>query len=327
MPPLRTIAPPHWPRDAGEPRRAAARRPADPWRLYLEALQSGARVPNACRPLDAVYGPLAHADATRPFVVAQLGQSLDGRIATVTGSSHYISGPAALTHLHRLRALVDAVLVGIGTAVADDPQLTVRHCAGESPVRVVLDPSGRLPAALRCLADDGPPVLVIRRAGPGVTACDRIVPVAAGADGRLDPRAIVEALAARGLRRILVEGGAQTVSGFVAAGVVDRLYVTVAPLIIGSGTEGLRLPEIAALTEALRPPTRVHVLADGDVLFDCDLAAACPAALGGDDDDGRRLLAHRPPASLADGDRGDRRDPTRHRDEQRAERAGPEHAV
>jgi riboflavin-specific deaminase-like protein len=325
---LRTIAPPYWPRDAGAPRRtSAARRAVDPWRLYLDAVRSGARLPNACRPLDAVYGPLARADTSRPFVVAQLGQSLDGRIATVTGSSHYISGPAALTHLHRLRALVDAVLVGIGTAVADDPQLTVRHCAGDSPVRVVLDPNGRLPPTLRCLSDDGPPVLVIRRAGPGVTAGDRIVAVAADTDGRLDPHAVVAALAARGLRRILVEGGAQTVSGFVAAGAVDRLYVTVAPLIIGSGTEGLRLPEIAALTEALRPPTRVHVLADGDVLFDCDLAAARPAAPGGDDDDSRRLLAHRAPAALADGDRGARRDPALHRDEQRAERAGPEHAV
>ena len=323
---MHTIAPPHWPRDAGEPRRPGAlRRPTDPWRLYLDAVRSGSRLPNACRPLDAVYGPLARAPGR--FVVAQLGQSLDGRIATVTGSSHYISGPEALTHLHRLRALVDAVLVGVGTAVADDPQLTVRHCAGESPVRVVLDPSGRLPQTLRCLADGGPRVLVVRRAGRGVTACERVVPVPAGADGRLDPHAVVAALAARGLARILVEGGAQTVSGFVAAGAVDRLYVTVAPLIIGSGTEGLRLPEISALTDALRPPTRVHVLADGDVLFDCDLAAAREAVGGGGEDDSRGVLANGPPAALADGHRGARRDPARHRDEQRAERAGPEHAV
>jgi len=323
---LRSIAPPHWPRDAGEPRRpAAARQPTDPWRLYLDAVSAGSRLPNACRPFDAVYGPLARAKG--PFVVAQLGQSLDGRIATVTGSSHYISGPAALTHLHRLRALVDAVLVGVGTAVADDPQLTVRHCAGDSPVRVVLDPGGRLPQTLRCLADDGPPVLVLRRAGPGVAACERVVPVAADADGRLDPHAVLAALSARGLSRILVEGGAQTVSGFIAAGAVDRLYVTVAPLIIGSGTEGLRLPEISALTDALRPPTRVHVLADGDVLFDCDLAAARGAVGGGGDDDSRGVLAHGPTAALADGDRGDRRDSARHRHEQRAERAGPEHAV
>ena len=79
-------------------------------------------------------------------VVGQIGQSIDGRIATVTGHSKYINGPAGLAHLHRLRALVDAVLVGIGTAIADDPQLTVRRVAGPSPARIVLDPRGRLPS-------------------------------------------------------------------------------------------------------------------------------------------------------------------------------------
>ena len=89
------------------------------------------------------------------MVVGQFGQSIDGRIATVTGHSKYINGTAGLAHLHRLRALVDAVVVGIGTAVADDPQLTVRRVAGPSPARVVIDPSGRLPATARLLAEDG----------------------------------------------------------------------------------------------------------------------------------------------------------------------------
>lgn len=326
---MRTTAPPHWPREAGEPLGPVAlRRPADPWRLYLDAVRSHARLPNASRPFDALYGPIARAPAGRAFVVAQLGQSLDGRIATVTGSSHYISGAKALEHLHRLRALVDAVVVGVGTAVADDPQLTVRRCAGESPVRVIVDPAGRLPGTLRCLSDGGPPVLVVRRAGPEVVASERVVPVAPQPDGGLDPHAIVAALVERGLRRLLVEGGARTVSTFVAAGAVDRLHVTVASMIIGSGTEGLCLPEIDALTDALRPPTRVHPLGDGDVLFDCDLAALRPVAAEGDENESRRrLFADRAPAPLADGDRGTLRDPAGDRDEQRPERAGPEHAV
>lgn len=325
---MHSIAPPHWPREAGEPPRPPARRrTADPWRLYLEATRAGRRLPNPCRALDALFGPIARAPAGRPFVVAQLGQSLDGRIATVTGSSHYISGAAALEHLHRLRALVDAVVVGVGTAVADDPQLTVRRCAGESPVRVVIDPGGRLPETLRCLSDGGPPVLVVRRAGPGVTESEHVVAVAPSADGSLDPNAIVAGLAARGLMRLLVEGGARTVSGFVAASAVDRLHVTVASMIIGSGTEGLCLPEIAALTEALRPPTTVHPLGDGDVLFDCDLAALRPASTEGDEDDRRRLHADRTAAALADGDRGAVRDPAGDRHDLRARRAGSEHAV
>ena len=78
------------------------------------------------------------------MVVGQIGQSLDGRIATESGHSKYINGPAGLTHLHRLRALVDAVVIGVGTAIADDPQLTVRRVAGQQPARVVIDPNGRL---------------------------------------------------------------------------------------------------------------------------------------------------------------------------------------
>ena len=93
------------------------------------------------------------------FVIGQLGQSLDGRIATPSGHSKYISGPEALRHLHQLRALVDAVVVGVQTVIADDPQLTVRHVAGRSPARVVIDPEGRMPRNARLLADDGVPVL------------------------------------------------------------------------------------------------------------------------------------------------------------------------
>ena len=84
-------------------------------------------------------------------VVGQCGQSIDARIATPTGHSHYINGEAGLVHLHRLRALVDAVVVGVGTAIKDDPLLTVRRVEGPSPARVIVDPSGRLPPGARVL--------------------------------------------------------------------------------------------------------------------------------------------------------------------------------
>jgi riboflavin-specific deaminase-like protein len=212
-----------------------------------------------------------NAPAGRPFVVAQLGQSLDGRIATVTGESRWINRSAALDHLHLLRASVDAVVVGIGTALADDPQLTVRRVAGKSPARVVIDPLGQLPATARCLADDGVRRLVVRASGavpvpPGVEEVCIATDSAA-----LPPQAIVEALFERGLRRLLVEGGARTISQFIDAGAVDRLHVLLAPLIIGSGKTGLELTPIEKLSDARRPHTQVHPLADGDVLFDCDL--------------------------------------------------------
>src|SRR5882724_10160038 len=103
-------------------------------------------------PWDDLFGPLRSGTVDDLVVVGQIGQSLDGRIATESGHSHYINGAEGLAHLHRLRALVDAVVVGIGTVLADDPQLTVRRVAGPHPARVVIDPRGRLPAGARLLA-------------------------------------------------------------------------------------------------------------------------------------------------------------------------------
>ena len=216
--------------------------------------------------------PIREAPADRPFVVAQLGQSLDGRSATVTGESRFINREAALDHLHRLRASVDAVVVGVGTVLADDPQLNVRRVKGASPARVVIDPNGRLPAGARCFGcGDGARLLLIRDCTSPAPEGVEVVRVAR--DGALvPPRAVVAALFELGLRRLLIEGGAWTVSSFIDAGAVDRLHLLVAPMIIGSGKAGLSLAPIVKLEQALRPATRVHVLSDGDVLFDCDLS-------------------------------------------------------
>lgn len=207
------------------------------------------------------------------FVVAQLGQTLDGRIATITGASRYISGREALRHLHRLRASVDAVVVGVGTVVADDPQLTVRHARGPNPVRVVIDPSGRMPRDVQMLQDGAAPVLVATAptvaVPPGCTA----LPVAEAPGAAIDPKVLLAALAARGLRRVLVEGGADTVSRFLDAEAVDLLHVLVAPMILGSGKPGLSMRPITTLDQALRPATEVHLFDDGDVLFTCALRA------------------------------------------------------
>lgn len=204
----------------------------------------------------------------RPYVVAQLGQSLDGRIATPAGASKYINGPSALDFLHALRASADAVVVGIGTVIADDPLLTVRRVEGRSPARVIIDPNGRLPDSAQCLANDGAAVYVVRPAS-NCHSC-RAQTLTVAAEGKnLDPAAIVEAMFTRGLKRILIEGGADTISRFLAAGALDRLYVLVAPVLLGSGRPGLQLPPITGLDEALRPATRVFPLSGGDVLFDC----------------------------------------------------------
>ncbi len=242
---------------------------------------SWARVPATFRkpdgslpqPWEGIFGPLRRGPIDDLVVVGQSGQSIDGRIATPTGHSHYINGEAGLAHLHRLRALVDAVVIGVGTAIADDPQLTVRRVEGPSPARVIVDPNGRLPLAARVLTADGIRRLVVTGDGTRIRMPQgvEIVPLAAGG-GCIAPEAILAALAHRGFRRILIEGGADTVSRFLAAGCLDRLHIVVAPIILGSGPSSLALPPIQRVEEAMRAPIRAHVLGE-EVLLDCDLGA------------------------------------------------------
>lgn len=220
---------------------------------------------------DDLLLPLIDAPSDRPYVIAQLGQSLDGRIATPTGESRWINGKSALDHVHRMRSHVDAVIVGIGTVLADNPRLTVRRVPGRNPARVIIDPNGKLTPDVHCLADDGTRCIVVRGDDRPVIHGAETLVVEQNADG-LAPRAIVQALFKRGLRKILVEGGASTVSRFIDDAVLDRLHILTAPVILGSGVTGLSLAPIAKLEHALRPPTRVHVLDDGDVVFDCDLS-------------------------------------------------------
>ena len=254
-----------------DPNSSAGGESCDPWAEFSNIFRS--QVQSLPQPWGEMFGPLRKGGVDDLVVVGQIGQSLDGRIATETGHSKYINGPAGLTHLHRLRALVDGVVIGVATAIADDPLLTVRRVSGPQPVRVVIDPSGRLGADARVFAADGVRRLLITAQGtpyappPGVEVV--ALPLV---DGQLAPAAILTALAIRDMRRVLIEGGADTVSRFLAAGCLDRLHVVVSPIIIGSGRTSVILPGIKRIDHALRPPIRVHLI-DDEVLFDCDLSA------------------------------------------------------
>ena len=242
----------------------------DTWESFVERFRRGQQpLPQAWADL---FGPLCAGTVDDLVVVGQVGQSLDGRVATATGHSKYINCPAGIEHLHRLRALVDVVVVGVGTALADNPQLTVRQVAGPQPARAVIDPRGRLGANAKLFADDGVQRLLITTDGSRATPPPGVEVITLPAeDGNIAPSAIVASLAAAGMRRILIEGGADTVSRFIAARCLDRLHVNVAPVILGAGGPGIDLPPLERADQAHRMPVRVHKIED-DVLFDCDLS-------------------------------------------------------
>jgi diaminohydroxyphosphoribosylaminopyrimidine deaminase/5-amino-6-(5-phosphoribosylamino)uracil reductase len=219
-----------------------------------------------------LYLPLVQWPRDRCGAVAHLGQSLDGRIATAAGASRWVTGEADLLHTHRMRALADAVVVGAGTVRHDDPQLTVRRCLGAQPVRVVIDSERRLGADYRIFQDGAAPTLVLAaadRVRPGERlGRAEILPLPRGADGGLAPGEIRRVLAARGLALLFIEGGGITISRFLMAGALDRLQLTVAPVILGSGRPSLSLPEIAEPCQGLRPRLRRFSLGE-DMLYEC----------------------------------------------------------
>jgi diaminohydroxyphosphoribosylaminopyrimidine deaminase / 5-amino-6-(5-phosphoribosylamino)uracil reductase len=217
----------------------------------------------AARRLFELYAPLCHPAGGR-FVVAHLGQSLDGRIGPLNGKPEAITGLEDVTHNHRMRALFDVVLVGAGTVCHDDPTLTVRHVEGRNPVRVVVDPDRRLGDHYGIFNDELAPTLLLCReercAAGERHAKAEVIGVGAGCS----PNAVLDVLRRRGLPRVFIEGGGVTVSRFLAAGCLDRLQLAISPLIMGQGKPGIDLGE----TLRLRPLVRRFELAH-DVLFEC----------------------------------------------------------
>ena len=263
------------PLPAADARRALMLHPSHGFALDAEAWDE------AAFELFALLKPvLDRQPGSDAWVIGQLGQSLDGCIATRGGDSNWVNGPEVLLLLHRLRARCDAVIVGAGTAAVDDPQLTTRHVAGEHPVRVLIDPSLQLPPTLRVLSDRQAPTLLVCDVERAAEAAQRVgaeqvlgVPgLMKSAGGPPDLRVLLPALQQRGLRVLFVEGGGVTVSRFIAQGCMDRLHLSVAPVLIGNGRPGLSLPGSAAMRECPRPPARVYRMG-ADVLWDLDLQA------------------------------------------------------
>jgi riboflavin-specific deaminase-like protein len=254
---------------------------ADPSWEALLAARDGAPLPSGA--LAALFAPVlaqpAAPDGCR--VIGRLAQTLDGRIATASGSSQWIGGRGDILHTHRLRALCHAVVVGAGTVRHDDPRLTTREVPGPDPLRVVIDTDRRLSDAYRVFREGPPTLLAVAAdaAGPDRLGAAEVLRLPRGAEGGIDPPALLRELARRGLTRIFVEGGGVTVSRFLAAGCLDRLHVTIAPVLLGSGIPAFTLPEAARIADGLRFAWRVHPLGD-DVLCDIALDRARPKVCG-----------------------------------------------
>jgi diaminohydroxyphosphoribosylaminopyrimidine deaminase / 5-amino-6-(5-phosphoribosylamino)uracil reductase len=218
---------------------------------------------------------------TRPSVTVSYAQTLDGRVATATGESKWISCPDSLRFAHEIRASHDAVLVGAGTVCKDDPRLTVRHVPGDSPVRVVVDSTLRTPPDAAVLADgaaSGTVLAVTDRAPEDRREKARslgatVMTLPTGIDGRIDLAVLLEELVAFGIGSVMVEGGATVITSFFRAGLVDRIAVCVAPKILGEGIEavgdlGIRdLSRSLTLADTTVEPYGVDLILSGRVEY------------------------------------------------------------
>jgi GTP cyclohydrolase II len=214
----------------------------------------------------------------RPFVALKYAQTLDGRIATSTGDSKWISGEAERQVSHALRAACDAVLVGVGTVVRDDPELTVRMVSGASPMRAVLDTSLRIPSEAKILGPAAATtVITTEHSDPNRRATLREqgvrVEVVEEHEGRVSLRAALATLRASGTESVLVEGGSEVITGLLAAGLVDRIIVGVAPVVIGSGTQAVNCLGVQSVADGIRLENRSILLVGEDVVLAWDVVA------------------------------------------------------
>jgi riboflavin-specific deaminase-like protein len=213
----------------------------------------------------------------RPFVTVKFAQTLDGRIATSTGDSHWISSPASRRFAHKLRSEHEAILVGIGTVLADNPQLTVRLIEGRDPRRVIVDTRLRIPldsevlndasakATIVAAAPDASRTLAARIRNLGA----KIIRVPANQTGSgIDLTRLLEELAALGIKSVLVEGGNRIITSLLAARTVDRVVAFVAPKIIGAGTDTVGDLGIRRISEAITFSSITTRKLGGDVMFD-----------------------------------------------------------
>jgi diaminohydroxyphosphoribosylaminopyrimidine deaminase / 5-amino-6-(5-phosphoribosylamino)uracil reductase len=208
---------------------------------------AGVQVETGVRRHEAEEGNVAWLTAvrrTRPYLTWKYAATLDGRSAAADGTSQWVTAAPARADVHVLRSTVDAIIAGVGTVLADDPQLTVRDLgdgtlAIKQPLRVIVDSAGRTPRTARVRDATAPSWIA--------TVAD----VGAGPDGRVDLSALMSALYARGVRAALLEGGPTLAGAFLAGGLVDRVVGYVAPKLLGAGPPALGDAGVRTVADAV----------------------------------------------------------------------------
>jgi diaminohydroxyphosphoribosylaminopyrimidine deaminase/5-amino-6-(5-phosphoribosylamino)uracil reductase len=226
-----------------------------------------------CRALNEAY--VRHRSTGLPFVTVKWAQTLDGRIATAAGGSRWLSSPESLKLAHKLRAVNDAILVGVGTVIKDDPELTTRLVRGRNPVRFVLDSKLRVPLDARVLTNQEKARTII----VSTPAADReklaalraagieVLRVPSGARDRVELPALLKKLGERDISSLLVEGGGETITSFLRERLADKLVVIIAPRVMGTGTDAVGQLDITEVAQALKLDfTRVYRSGDDVVV-------------------------------------------------------------
>ena len=194
----------------------------------------------------------------KKFFIAQLGQSLDGKIALFNGNSHYINSQKSIMYLHALRCICDGLLVGVNTVINDNPLLTTRYMTGSSPMRIIIDPSLKLTNRLNIFKDGNKNIVFTQKASKKTLNNTTIYKL----PKKNFTKSVYQKIIDLNFNYILVEGGATTISNFLEQELLDIMQFIIAPIIIGSGIDSIRLKSISTLKNALRPKSHLYKLGD-----------------------------------------------------------------
>jgi len=211
-----------------------------------------------------------------PYITVKYAQTLDGRIATKSGDSQWISSEASRRYVHRLRSINQGIMVGAGTVVADNPQLTVRHVRGKNPFRIIVDSKLRVPIKSSVLTDANACLTIIATTSDAPAAKIAAVKkqgaeiwvVKKERDGRVSLRDLLRKLGKREIMSVLVEGGSEIITSLLKAGLVDKMIIPIAPMIVGKGLEAIGDLNINKINNSIRFTSFKTMKKGDDIIFE-----------------------------------------------------------